>query len=501
MDVPRSPLTRSFNPLTTSMEKARPGSNLNPNSLSVEQMFTQIMTVVQKSNLDIAELRHECNELRQANATLERYIRENGIPINGQKSIGNMTAPPSPQLRTKSLFFAPIGPSALAVPSPLGDNNLSTRPFRKSVDIKDFWAVVPAGGAGTRLWPLSRESCPKFLLDLTLRGRSLIQATWDRLLPLTTHTRMMIVTGNAHSDAVRDQLPDLLPANLLAEPSPKESGAAIGLAAAVLCLRNPDAILGSFAADHMISGADAFLSAVSEAVATARYNHLVTIGIAPSHPATGFGYIRLGDNLEIPEAPNARIVSQFKEKPDAKTAASYLSTGNYRWNGGMFVVKAQFLMDLLKEYQPKLAEGLEQIALAWDDEISREKALREIWPTLPKIAIDHAVAEPAALEGKVAVIPATFGWDDVGDFTSLSEMLPAEINQPRILGDSSHVVTEQSAGGIIVPASGRLVACLGVDDLVIVDTHDALLVTTRARSQEVKRLVAKCREAGWKSTL
>lgn len=277
------------------------------------------------------------------------------------------------------------------------------------MDIKDFWAVIPAGGAGTRLWPLSRESCPKFLLDLTLRGRSLIQATWDRLLPLATPTRMMIVTGKLHSDAVRDQLPDVLPGNLLAEPSPKESGAAIGLAAAVLCRKDPDAVLGSFAADHMISGADAFLSAVAEAVITARRDLLVTIGIAPSHPETGFGYIRLGDSLDIQDAPNARLVVQFKEKPDAKTAASYLSTGNYRWNAGMFVVKAQRLMDLLKTYQPDLADGLQKIAAVWDDDIAREKALADIWPTLPKIAIDHAVAEPAALEGKVAVIPSTFG--------------------------------------------------------------------------------------------
>lgn len=324
--------------------------------------------------------------------------------------MGNLTAPPSPQLRAKSPFLASLAPSSIYVAPKLSKStDLSAYPFRKSVDIKDFWAVIPAGGAGTRLWPLSRESCPKFLLDLTLGGRSLIQATWDRLLPLATPTRMMVVTGKVHSDAVRDQLPDIPLGNLLAEPSPKESGAAIGLAAAVLCHRNPDAILGSFAADHMISGADAFLSAVAEAVVTARHNHLVTIGIAPSHPATGFGYIRLGDSLEIPDAPNARIVSQFKEKPDAKTAASYLSTGDYRWNGGMFVVKAQFLMDLLKTYQPDLADGLEKIAAAWDDDVSRERALLDIWPTLPKIAIDHAVAEPAALEGKVAVIPATFG--------------------------------------------------------------------------------------------
>lgn len=328
-----------------------------------------------------------------------------------QTQNGKVIAPPSPQMRARSPFLGPSGPSgssAIYVPSPLGDRALSAYPFRLN-ELQGFWAVVPAGGAGTRLWPLSRESCPKFLLDLTLRGRSLIQATWDRLLPLASPARMMVVTGRVHSQAVCDQLPDILPSNLLAEPSPKESAAAIGLAAAVLARRDPEAILGSFAADHMINGTDAFMSAVAEAVATARHDLLVTIGIAPSHPATGFGYIRLGENLNIDDAPNARLVSQFKEKPDARTAAAYLSTGNYRWNGGMFVVKARILMDLLQEYEPELAEGLETIAAQWDDEQSREKALDQVWSTLPKIAIDNAVAEPAALAGKVAVVPATFG--------------------------------------------------------------------------------------------
>ncbi|KIJ25560.1 hypothetical protein M422DRAFT_785519 [Sphaerobolus stellatus SS14] len=493
MDSPRFPNSRPLHPITAPIpDRAKQGG------LSVEDMFTQIMSALQKSTIDIADLRQECNELRQANSNLERYIREQAVH-NGSKQqqlAGSPTAPPSPVMRPRTPFLGPSG--AIYVPSPLGDHSLSAYPF-KVRDIPGFWAVVPAGGAGTRLWPLSRETCPKFLLDLTLRGRSLIQATWDRLLPMAGQARMMVVTGEIHSQAVRDQLPDLLPRNLLAEPSPKESGAAIGLAAAVLCRRDPDAIIGSFAADHMISGEDAFLSAVAEAVETARHNHLVTIGIAPSYPATGFGYIRLGDKLDIPNAPNARVVSQFKEKPDARTAASYLSTGNYRWNGGMFVVKAKFLMELYHKYQPELAEGLEAIAAQWDDEKLRAKALEDIWPTLPKIAIDNAVAEPAAQEGMVAVVPATFGWDDVGDFSSLADLLPAEVNQPRILGDSKWVVTEQSAGGIIVPASERLIACLGVDDLVVVDTPDALLITTRARSQEVKRLVKKCRETGWKS--
>lgn len=358
-----------------------------------------------------------------------------------------------------------------------------------------LWCVVPAGGAGTRLWPLSRESYPKFLLDLVGSGRTLLQSTWDRLLPLCGPRKMMIVTGEAHVDGVLDQLPDLSEMNVLAEPSPKESMAAIGLAAAVLLRRDPEAVLGSFAADHIISGRDAFESAVTEAVAVARAGYLVTIGIAPSHPSTGFGYIKLGNSLKMTSAPNARVVTEFKEKPDARTASAYLSTGNYRWNGGMFVVKASTLLELLKASVPELYEGLNRIADSWDVGGKREQTLAEIWPTLPKIAIDHAIAEPAAKAGRVAVVPATFGWDDVGDFSSLADLIPAEKGEARVLGDASLVVTESQAGGLIVPAAGRTIACLGVDDVVVVDTPDALLITTRARSQDVKKIVARCKKA------
>jgi len=190
-----------------------------------------------------------------------------------------------------------------------------------------------------------------------------------------------------------------------------------------------------------------------------------------------------------------------KKKPDARTASQYIGTGAYRWNAGMFVTKASVLLELLEEYKPELHKGLESIAAVWDDEVQRQIVLDEVWSNLEKIAIDNAVAEPAAAEGRVAVVPATFGWDDVGDFSSLADLLPAEANQPRILGDSHLVLTEQVAGGIVVPGSGRLIACLGVDDLVIVDMPDTLLVTTRARSQEVKRLVKKTRAAGWKQLL
>ena len=327
----------------------------------------------------------------------------------------NTPAPSSPQLRAKSPFLNSTSiPSLAATPSvhiasPLGDNCVIGSPYGPIREIPGFYVVIPAGGAGTRLWPLSRENHPKFLLDVTLQGRSLIQATWDRLLPLSGADRLTVVAGPSHLTSINEQLPDLLPQNLFCEPGPKDSMAAIGLAAAILARRDPDAVIGSFAADHMISGTDAFLSAVAEAVQVAQKGYLVTIGIAPSHPSTGFGYVRLGDKLAIPEALNARLVSSFKEKPDARTAAAYIATGSYRWNAGMFVTKASFLMELLKEYKPELAEGLEKVAAVWDDEAERNKVLEEVWPDLEKIAIDHAVAEPAALEGRVAVVPATFG--------------------------------------------------------------------------------------------
>ncbi|KAH9941028.1 mannose-1-phosphate guanylyltransferase [Amylocystis lapponica] len=479
------------------------------NGAPVEVMFKQIMDAVQNSHMELAELRAECHELRQANASLERLVRD-GLQYNNGSRLGTpgfqTPAPGSPQLRAKSPFLSPGSipslavPPSIYVPSPLSDNASNAFPFGIR-EIPGFYVVIPAGGAGTRLWPLSREGHPKFLLDLTLKGRSLIQATWDRLLPLSSASRTTIVAGPAHVKGITEQLPDLLAHNLICEPSAKDSMAAIGLAAAVLAKRDPSAIIGSFAADHMISGDDAFLSAVAEAVEVAKKDYLVTIGIAPSHPSTGFGYVRLGERIGMSDAPNARLVSSFKEKPDARTAAAYIKTGIYRWNAGMFVVQAAFLMRLLKEYKPELHDGLQRIADSWDDERLRARVLEEVWPGLEKIAIDNAVAEPAALDHKVAVVPATFGWDDVGDFSSLADLLPAESNQPRILGDSGLVVTDQAAGGIVVPGSGRLISLLGVDDLVIVDMPDTLLVTTRARSQEVKRLVKKCKDAGWKSLL
>ncbi|MEP7033994.1 MAG: mannose-1-phosphate guanylyltransferase [Dermatophilaceae bacterium] len=355
--------------------------------------------------------------------------------------------------------------------------------------IGGFWAVIPAGGAGTRLWPLSRSSSPKFLHDLTGAGHSLLQATWERLQPLCGD-QIMVVTGTLHEQDVRAQLTGLAMTNLVAEPSPRDSMAAIGLAAAILERRDPDAVMGSFAADHVIGEPEVFTKCVREAAVVAQSGYLVTIGIEPTYPATGFGYIQVGGTLSIPGAPNGRAVLSFVEKPDEATARRYLATGEYRWNAGMFVVKASVLLELLAAVHPVMAASLRDIA-------AEPERLAELWPELPKIAIDHAVAEPAAANGRVAVVPGSFSWDDVGDFSSLGALLSDARGVPglRVLGDAG-LVLAKDATGVVVPGSGRTVAVLGLEQVVVIDTPDALLVTTREHVQEVKALVDLLKATG-----
>ena len=261
-----------------------------------------------------------------------------------------------------------------------------------------FIAVIPAGGVGTRLWPLSRAAAPKFLHDLTGSGSTLLRATYDRLQPLAGK-HVLVVTGMAHRDAVCRQLPEVQEADLVLESEPKDSGAAIGLAAAILHERDPDTIMGSFAADQVISPDDLFQDAVREAIHTAAAGKIVTIGIKPTHPSTGFGYIRSGENLHIPDAPSAQSVVEFVEKPSEEVAQQYVDSGDYVWNAGMFVAPVALMLKHLEANQPELFAGLQEIAKAWDTP-ERDAVTARVWPTLPKIAIDYAVAEPAAAAGR-----------------------------------------------------------------------------------------------------
>lgn len=328
---------------------------------------------------------------------------------------------------------------------------------------------------------------PKFLHDLTGSGSTLLRATYDRLEPLSGE-KVLVVTGDAHRDAVCLQLPEIADSNLVLETEPKDSGAAIGLAAAILYLRDPATIMGSFAADQVISPVEKFQDAVREAIYTAATGKIVTIGIKPTHASTGFGYIKTGTPLHVQGAPSAQTVAKFVEKPSEAVAEEYLASGDYNWNAGMFVAPVELMLHHLKINEAELYEGLMEIAMAWDTP-ERVAVKNRIWPTLPKIAIDYAVAEPAADAGDVAVIPASFSWDDVGDFAAIARLNNAkEVDAVTVMGEGARVFTEDSSG-IVVTDTKRVIALIGIQDVVVVDTPDALLVTTRAHSQLVKNAV------------
>ena len=359
-----------------------------------------------------------------------------------------------------------------------------------------FYSIIPAGGIGSRLWPLSRADAPKFLHDLTGSGSSLLRATWDRLAPLSGPDRVMVVTGRAHRAAVEAQLPELIDANVVLESEPKDSTAAIGLAAAILRCREPDVIVGSFAADHVISDVRAFRRAVVQAVAVAEAGYIATIGITPTEAAIGFGYIECGDALVIDGAPDALVVDHFVEKPDLAGAKKFLKDEKHLWNAGMFVARADVLLAQIGESDPQLLAGLEELAAAWDNPATRGPAVDKVWPGLTKIAIDYTVAEPAAASGRLAVIPGTFDWDDVGDFASIAKLHSGgRSSDLAILGENARVLADSSSG-IVVSQTNRIIALIGVRDIVVVDTPDALLVTTSQNAQRVKSVVDALKLSG-----
>ena len=368
-------------------------------------------------------------------------------------------------------------------------------------NMSDLHVIIPAGGAGTRLWPLSRRRRPKFLLDLAGTGRTLLQGTVDRLEELASS--VSIVTGAAHRDGVLAQLPEFASSDnrtLLIEPSGRDSMAAIGLAAYVVRERfGDDAIVGSFAADHLIARPELLRTAVETAIGAAREGYVVTIGLTPTEASTAYGYIAPGPALsdgsgEGVAERGARRVAEFVEKPDADTAARYVSQG-YLWNAGMFIVSAGVLAAHLARLLPDMHARLETIARAWGTP-EFDEVLADNWPHLMKIAIDHAIAEPVAADGGVAVVPADadLGWTDLGDFEALTGI----VAQGGNLGEALRVESDGAAvfGSLTQDGEGPLVALVGVPDVAVALTPDAILVTRRDSAQSVKAVVDQLAEQG-----
>jgi mannose-1-phosphate guanylyltransferase len=366
----------------------------------------------------------------------------------------------------------------------------------RNTSLDRFYSVIPAGGIGSRLWPLSRADAPKFLHDLTGSGQTLLRDTWDRLAPLAGDQRIMVVTGRAHRAAVEAQLPALADLNMVLESEPRDSTAAVGLAAAILERREPGVIIGSFAADHVIGDRRLFVAAVAEAVAAADAGYITTIGIKPTEPAIGFGYIHCGAAIDIEGAPSALLVDTFVEKPDLTTAERYVASGDHLWNAGMFIARADRLLEEIGRSEPELLAGLLELAEVWDEPAKRGQAVDRIWPGLKKIAIDYSVAEPAAAAGTLAVIPGHFDWDDVGDFASLAKLNSGgRKSDLAILGENARVLSDASSG-IVVTQTSRVISLIGVKDIIVVDTPDALLVTTTENAQRVKSVVDALKLSG-----
>lgn len=351
-----------------------------------------------------------------------------------------------------------------------------------------LFAVIPAGGSGTRLWPASRAAKPKFLMPLP-GPRSMLQATIDRLSPLVPAHQMLVITGGAHAASVARQLPEIPEENIVVEPSPRGTGPAISLGAALIARHAPTAVMGSFEADHHVTDPAAFHRAIRAAVPVAEEGYLVTIGITPTAPETGYGYIRVGEPIAQHQGTMVQRGLAFKEKPDRATAEAYLASGQYLWNASMFVWRVDTLLAALRTFLPEVHEILTAIAAAWDTP-QREARLADLWPRLPDVTIDEGIMEHAE---RIAVVPGSFGWTDLGDWDALARVLTTDAAENVVI--NGHHIAEDTSATLVI-SSGRPVATLGVRNLVIVDTDDVLLVCDRTRAQEVRRIVQRLKGQG-----
>jgi mannose-1-phosphate guanylyltransferase len=360
------------------------------------------------------------------------------------------------------------------------------------------YGVIMAGGAGTRLWPLSRKDRPKQLLPV-VRGKSLLQLSYERLRGLLPPDRIFVCTGANHGQAVLDNLPELPKENLLGEPTGRDTANAVGFPAAVLHQRDKDAVTAIVTADHVIAPVEKFQAALKTAfdVVAAQPLSLVTFGILPTYGHTGLGYIHRGESLATGGRFNgAYRVLSFKEKPDKPTADRYVESGRYYWNSGMFVWRAETVLSELQQHLPQSYRGLVQIAQTWDNPTRREAVLREVYPELPKISIDYAVLEPASQgrgKAQVTVVEMPVQWLDVGSWPALAETLQSDEHNNAT--DCPVCVFLDSDDNIVVSEDpAHLISTIGISDMIIVHTRDATLICPKSEAQRVKELVGRVKD-------
>lgn len=347
------------------------------------------------------------------------------------------------------------------------------------------YAVVMAGGQGTRFWPLSRGKTPKQLLPLGGGDESLLRATVRRIAELVPPERVLVVTSLGLRDAVQTELPEVPPENILAEPIGRNTAPCVGWAASTVARRDPTGVLAVLAADHFIRDEAAYLVVLRRAVRAAAHGELVTVGIRPTRPETGYGYLEVGEAL----TDGVFRAKRFVEKPDRERAEGFLRAGTFLWNSGMFFFRADVVRAAIERFLPQLAHGLAQYddAAKTGDEAA---AVARSYGTLPSVSIDTGVMERAE---KVAVVPGDFGWSDVGSWTTAYELAEKDAANNALPRDAVAIDCERT---YVHAPPGKLVALVGVADLIVVDTQDALLVMPRERAQDVRAVVQALRDRG-----
>jgi len=350
-------------------------------------------------------------------------------------------------------------------------------------------AAIMAGGSGTRLWPLSREDQPKQFHAL-MGGESLLQQTFARLNRLLAPEAIFVCTLDRYAEATLEQLPALPPENLIVEPAARNTGPAIGLVAATLQHRFGECVVATVAADHAVRRPEVFARALAYAggLVAEQPERIVTIGIRPTHPETGFGYIEMGEPLTGTGSETAYRVAQFVEKPSQETAADYVASGRYLWNASYFVWSTRWMLGLFDRYLPDVARRLGEIAAHLGT--GRAAAvLGEAYLAMPRVAIDTGIMEKAP---NLVVVPVEMGWNDVGSWEAIHEELRETADGVAAVGP--HVGLDDR--NTLVYSTGRLVATMGLEDLVVVVTDDAVLVCDKRRSQDLKKLMDRLRLAG-----